>query len=556
LLEQKRQENIKVFALGGVGEVGKNMYVVEVNDDMIVIDAGLMFPEEGMFGIDKVIPDITYLVENKDRLRGIFLTHGHEEHIGAVAYVLKQIRVPVYGTKLTLALVDQKLKEQKIERKAPLIGINCNSNIMAGETEVTFFNTQHSIPGSVGVCIHTSKGAIVHTGDFKFDYSNANGLNSDIQKMAEIGSKGVLCLMSNSMNAERLGYTGSEKAVGEKLSDAFYSAEGRIIIAAVATNIKRLQQIFDAAIKNKRKIVVVGESMENMISIASNFDYLTIQEDVLIDINQMNDLPSNEVAILTTGSQGEPMSELTLMAKDDHKLISIEKNDTVIIPSTPNPGKETFVSKTIDLLYRAGANVIHGKQGVYVSGHGYQEELKLMITLMKPKYLLPIHGEFRMQKAHAKLGIEVGIHPHHIFLLEKGDVIEMNNGMARKGGKVPAGNVLIDGLGVGDIGNIVLRDRRLLSQDGVLIVVVTLNKRKSMIISGPEILSRGFVYVRESEKLLDEATEVVSTILKRCIEDNVNEWSPLKATIRDTLNQFFYEKTRRRPMIMPIIMEV
>jgi ribonuclease J len=549
-----KKENIKVFALGGVGEIGKNMYVVEVNDDIIVIDAGLMFPKEEMLGIDKVIPDITYLVENKDNVRGIFITHGHEDHIGGLPFVIRQLNVPIYATKLTMGLIEHKLREAGILEKAKLVEINSNSTITAGITEVTFFRTNHSIPDSVGVSVQTANGAIVHTGDFKFDFTPADGKPAEMEKMAALGEKGVLCLLSDSTNAEKEGYTGSEISVGQKISDVFYNSVGRVIVASFASNLHRVQQVMDAAIANNRKLAVVGRSMENVVRIATNLGYLSFPEELIIDITEVQDYDDDKVAILTTGSQGEPMAALSRMAKHAHRQIQIKTNDTVVIAATPIPGNETSVSKIVDLLFRAGADVIY--DGVHVSGHGSQEELKLMLNLMKPKYLLPIHGEYRMQKAHAELAAKVGTPRHHIFLIEKGDVIDIKDGHARKGSKVPSGNILIDGLGVGDIGNIVLRDRRVLSQDGALIVVVTLSKRMKTVLSGPEILTRGFVYVRESEELLGEATKVVSTLLEQWKSSQGTEWSSLKTNIRDALGQYLFEKTRRRPMILPIIMEV
>jgi ribonuclease J len=551
-----KKENIKVFALGGVGEIGKNMYVVEVNEDIIIIDAGLMFPKEEMLGIDKVIPDITYLLENEKRIRGIFLTHGHEDHIGGLPYVLKELSVPVYGTKLTLGLVGHKLTEAGLIEKVKLVEINSNTIIKAGDTKVTFFRTNHSIPDSVGVSVHTSKGAIVHTGDFKFDFTPADGKHSDMQKMAQLGENGVLCLLSDSTNAEKAGYTGSETSVGHKISDVFYESKGRVIIASFASNIHRIQQILDAAITNKRKVAVVGRSMENVVRIASELGYLTFPKEQIIDITEVPNYDDDKVAILSTGSQGEPMAALSRMARHAHRQVQIKHGDTVIIAATPIPGNETSISKIIDLLFRAGANVIYGQDVVHVSGHGSQEELKLMLNLMKPKYLLPVHGEYRMQKAHADLAVSVGTPRHHIFLVEKGDVIEIKDGHARKGSKVPSGDVLIDGLGVGDIGNIVLRDRRLLSQDGALVVVVTLSKGKRKVLAGPEVITRGFVYVRESEELLVEANKVVSKVLDGWMSNQGHEWSSLKTGIRDGLGQYLFEKTRRRPMILPIIMEV
>ncbi len=553
----KETETVKVFALGGVGEIGKNMYVVEVDSDLFIVDAGLMFPEEEMFGIDIVIPDITYLEENKERVKGLFLTHGHEDHIGGISYVLRKLSVPVYGTRLTLGLVEDKLSEAGLLGKVTLKTVDANSVVRFENTTVTFFKTTHSIPDSVGVCFHTSQGAVVYTGDFKFDQTPVDKYGADIGKIAQIGNEGVLCLLSDSTNAERPGFTGSEKLVGMEISKVFYNAEGRIIVASFASNIHRIQQVFDAAYENDRKVAVVGRSMVKVVDIAHNLGYLHIPDDMLISVQDIENYPEKRVAILTTGSQGEPMAALSRMAKNAHKQVAIRKGDTVIIAATPIPGNETSVSKTIDLLFRAGANVVYyGEKKIHVSGHGSQEELKLMLNLMKPKYFVPVHGEFRMQKAHAHLAEDVGMERHQIFLVDKGDVIEFQNGKAKIGGKVQAGNVLIDGLGIGDVGNIVLRDRKLLSQDGILVVVVTLSKEAKTIVSGPEIISRGFVYVRESEQLIEESSKIVKEIVNRSIQEYSIEWSTLKQNIRDLLGQYLFEKTKRKPMILPIIMEV
>ncbi|WP_096199416.1 ribonuclease J [Bacillus sp. FJAT-45350] len=549
-------EKIRVFALGGVGEIGKNMYVVEVGEDIVVIDSGLMFPDDDMLGIDIVIPDVSYLVENADRVRGIILTHGHEDHIGGLPYVLKKLQVPVYGTKLTLGLVEEKLKEAGSLKSSTLKLIDSNSKITIGAVNVSFFRTNHSIPDSVGVCIETSQGAIVHTGDFKFDQTPVDGKRADIGKMSAIGEKGVLCLLSDSTNAERPGSTASESVIGQGISEVFQETEGRIIVTTFASNVHRIQQVIHAAAKANRKVAIIGRSMIKVITIATKLGYLKAPKDIFIEVDEVNKLKPHQVAILTTGSQGEPMSALTRMAKKAHRQIAITDEDTVIIAASPIPGNEKSVSKIIDQLYRIGADVVYGQAKVHASGHGSQEELKLMLNLMQPKYFIPIHGEFRMQCAHKELGIQTGVEPQNIFLIDKGEVVEFTKGQGRKSGKVPSGNVLIDGLGIGDVGNIVLRDRRLLSKDGILVVVVTLNKQTGDIVSGPDIISRGFVYVRESEKLLIEANELVAVTLKKCVTENVNEWSSLKSNVREVLSRFLFEKTKRRPMILPIIMEV
>ena len=556
----KSQQGVLIFALGGVGEIGKNMYVIQSNDDIVVIDAGLKFPEEEMLGIDMVIPDITYLEENRDKVRGIIITHGHEDHIGGLSYVLKHLNVPVYATKLTLGLIEAKLKEAGILNETKRHLINSDSEIKLGSMKATFFRVNHSIPDCVGVCVETPEGYIVHTGDFKFDQTPVNNQVADIAKMAEIGERGVLCLMSDSTNAERPGYTGSERSVGEAIKDVFSKANGRIVVSTFASNVHRIQQVLDAAVMFNRKVTVLGRSMVNVINISRDLGYLNMPDDLIVDVDEINKLPAEKVVILSTGSQGEPMSALTRMARSAHRKMDILPGDTVIIAATPIPGNEKYVARTIDQLYRAGADVIYGGHGptgtVHVSGHGSQEELRLMLNLMKPKYFIPIHGEYRMLRSHAILAEQVGVPPENIFLLDNGDTVEISGGKARYGPKVQAGNVLIDGLGVGDVGNIVLRDRKLLSQDGILVVVVTLSKQNGTILSGPDIISRGFVYVRESEGLLDEANRIVTQTLLKCMEENVNEWSSLKNNVKDALGRYLYEQTRRRPMILPIIMEV
>ncbi|AIQ53272.1 ribonuclease J [Paenibacillus sp. FSL R7-0331] len=560
-MSKKNNNNDKllIFALGGVGEIGKNMYVVQYGNDIVVVDAGLKFPEEDMLGIDIVIPDISYLTENRDKVRGIVLTHGHEDHIGGLSYVLKNLNVPVYGTRLTLGLVDNKLKEANLLGETKRILINEDSVIDLGTSlQVTFFRTNHSIPDSVGVCIETPEGNVVHTGDFKFDHTPVNGQYANLHRMAEIGQKGVLALMSDSTNAEKPGFTPSEKNVGIVLEDIFRKADQRVVVATFASNVHRIQQVVNAAESTGRKITVIGRSMVNVVAIASELGYLHVPDGMLIEPEEMNRMAANRVVVLCTGSQGEPMSALTRMARSSHRKVDILPGDTVIIAATPVPGNEKYVGRTIDELFRLGANVIYSgsNSGVHVSGHGSQEELKLMLNLMKPKYFIPIHGEFRMQRRHALLAESVGVEPSNIFITEIGEVIEIQGGGARRAGKVTAGNVLIDGLGVGDVGNIVLRDRKLLSQDGILVVVVTLSKQNGAIVSGPDIISRGFVYVRESEGLLDEANRIVASTLQRLMSEKVNEWASLKTSVKDSLGRFLYEQTRRRPMILPIIMEV
>ncbi len=548
---------LSIVPLGGLGEIGKNMTAYVYGNDMIVVDAGLKFPEEEMLGVDIVIPDITFLVENKQKFRGLFLTHGHEDHIGGLAYVLKTLQVPVYATRLTLGLVEGKLREHGILDQAKLIAITNESEITLGNFTVTCFYVNHSIPDAVGFAIDTPEGLVVQTGDFKFDQTPVDGRHADYAKMTALGERGVLALLSDSTNAERAGFTMSERTVGATIDDVFRAASGRVILATFASNIHRLQQVINAAERTGRKVAVVGRSMVNNITVAKDLGYLQVAPSTLIDPDDLSRYDAKEVALLTTGSQGEPMSALTRMARATHRKVEIYPGDTVIIASSPIPGNEKSISRTIDLLFRIGAHVIYQSvSGVHVSGHGSQEELKLMLNFIRPKYFVPVHGEFRMQNRHAQLAEATGINPDNIFIMDIGDVLELQGGAARLGGKVQAGAVMIDGLGVGDVGNIVLRDRKLLSQDGILVVVVTLSKQTRSVLSGPDIISRGFVYVRESEELLDEASRIVSATLQRLMTDNVSDWSGLKTGVRDSLSRYLYEQTRRRPMVLPIIMEV
>ncbi|MBY0120637.1 ribonuclease J [Bacillus sp. S/N-304-OC-R1] len=555
-MNNRKNESIKITALGGVGEFGKNMYLVEVDGDIFVLDSGLMIPENEMFGIDIVIPDFTYLIHNKERVKGIFLTHGHEDHIGALSYILREINVPVYGTKLTLALAKAKLKEQEYKGQFNFIEIHSNNKIEFPSADVSFFHTTHSIPDSVGICIHTSEGSIVYTGDFKFDQAASSLYKPEIGKMAKIGEEGVLCLLSDSTEAEKPGYTQSEAQVVSQVTDAFHNAPGRIIAASFASDLIRIQHVFDAAYQSGRKVAVAGKFSQTAFDIALKLGYLHAQDELIIPMSQITEYPDDEVVILATGSQGEPIEVLQKMAKQMHKQINIKQGDTVMLTASPLRGSEVFIFKTVDMLYRAGANVITGKGAFKTSSHGSQEELKFMINLMKPKFFIPVHGEYRMLKAHAKVALECGLMQEQIFIPEKGEIAEIKEGRIRPAGRILSGNILIDGSGIGDVGNIVLRDRKLLSQDGILLVVVTLNKKEKVISAGPEIISRGFVYVRESEQLLVEATKKVREVVEKSISKETFDWSGIKQDMRDVLNQYLYEKTKRRPMILPIIMEV
>lgn len=550
----KKTERIKLISLGGVGEVGKNMYVVEIDSDIFIVDAGLKYPENEMLGIDVVIPDITYLLENKERVKAIILTNGASGRIGAVFHLLKHLDIPVYGTKWTIALTKERLKPYGM--KADFREIDVQKPIQISQVKISFFHTFSNVPDSVGVCFYTSMGAIVHTGDFKFEQTPIGNSYPDIRKIAEIGNKGVLCLLSDSINAEKPGYTGSESLIADVINDCLYSSKGKVIVSIAEINIHRIQQVFDAAIQNGRKVALIGKYLSKLVDLAKKLRYLNFADNLLIPISEALKQPDHDVIFLAASAQGEPLSEIAKMAKGIHKQYNVRNGDTVLIASSPTPGHELIYSKTIDLLFRAGANVVSIDKKGFFSGHGCQEELKLMLHLMKPKYFIPVHGEFKMQIAHAKLAESVGIRRDHIFLVDPGEVIEMTKKTAKTGSKVAAGNVLIDGLGVGDVGNIVLRDRRLLSQDGILIVVVTLNKELKQIVSGPEIISRGFVYVRESETLIAQASKMVNEIILKCMEDDAIEWSTIKQNIRDYLNQFLFEQTKRRPMILPIIMEV
>ncbi|MCA0148579.1 ribonuclease J [Rossellomorea vietnamensis] len=556
MVSKIKNESIKVIPLGGVGEIGKNMYVIEVDHEIFVIDAGLMFPENEMLGIDVVIPDIQYLIENKERVKGIFLTHGHEDSIGAISYVLTKIKAPVYGTRLTNALVKARLKDEHIRDDVKFYTIHSDSNLTFDGVNVTFFKTTHSIPDSVGVCIHTSEGVIVHTGEFKFDQSAKHLYRPDLGKMAQIGEKGVLCLMSDSKEAERPGFTTSESVIEQHITNALRKASGRVIVACFASNLIRLQQVFDAAEQNNRKVAVVGKSLKRVYDVALKLGYLHVRDEMIIGIDEIEDYPKDEVLIIATGTQGEPFEALQRMSKRSHRLVNIEEGDTVLITATPSPGMEVIVGRTIDMLYRAGANVLTASKKVHVSGHGSQEDLKFMLNIMKPKYFIPIQGEYKMLVAHTQLAHDTGLPYKQIFIMDKGDVLQYKDGKMRMSGRVQAGNVLIDGIGIGDVGNIVLRDRKLLSEDGVFTVVITINRRSKSIVSGPEIISRGFVYVRESEELIDGAGGIVTDVVHSYLQKGSFEWTAIKQDIRDQLNYYLFNKTRRRPMILPIIMEV
>ncbi len=553
----KEKNNVKVIPLGGLGEIGKNIAAIEYGDEIIVIDCGLSFPDTEMYGIDIVIPDVTYLIENKERVKGFFITHGHEDHIGALPYVLRNLNVPVYGTRLTLGLIESKLEEHKILDMCDLRSVEAGDTIELDKLKVEFIRTNHSIADSCAIAVHTPQGVIVHTGDFKVDFTPIDKKRIDLQRLAQLGKKGVLLLMADSTNALTEGYTMSESAVGETLDDLFGKAKGRIIVATFASNIHRMQQIINSSLKYKRKIAFSGRSMEKISEVAKNLGYLDIPEGLLVDLANINAYADNELTIVTTGSQGEPMSALTRIANSTHKHISIKNDDTVIISATAIPGNEKSVSKIINDLTKKGAKVIcKSITAIHVSGHACKEELKLMHSLLKPKYFAPVHGELRHLMSHKELAEGLGQNSKNIFILENGDVLSLSRRKAKVEGKVHAGKVMIDGLGVGDVGNIVIRDRKSLSQDGIISIIFVIEKESKMVVSGPDVITRGFVYVRDSEGLLTEIRDLASDSIERCISKNIYQWSKLKNEVRNEVGEFVYQKTKRKPIIVPIIMEV
>ena len=556
--KDNRKTPVKIIPLGGLNEIGKNMTAFECSNDIFIVDCGLAFPDSEMLGVDIVIPDFTYIERNQAKVRGVVLTHGHEDHIGGLAYLLKKINVPVYGTKLTLGLVDGKLKEHGLSGKVSLIEVAPKKTVKMGCMAVEFISVNHSIPDSVGLAIHTPAGVLVHTGDFKVDYTPINGGPIDLARFGELGSKGVLALMADSTNAERPGFTQSERTVGNSFEALFSKAEGkRIIIATFSSNIHRIQQIIDCAVRTDRKIAVFGRSMVNVITTAIELGYLEAPSGTIIDIDLMNRYEANRIVLITTGSQGEPMSALTRMAMNDHKKVNINCNDFIIISATPIPGNEKYVTKVVNELMKSGAEVVYEKMyEVHVSGHACQEELKLMLALTKPKYFIPVHGEYKHLKKHAQLAVDMGIPEDHIIIGEIGNVIETDGVDMRITSRVPAGRILVDGLGVGDVGSIVLRDRKHLAQDGLIIVVIAIDKASNIVVSGPDIISRGFVYVRESEELIDEAKQILNDTLAQCSIHDLREWNSLKSKLKDALSEYIYSKTKRSPMILPIIMEI
>jgi len=554
---RKEKDKIKIIPLGGLNEIGKNLTAIEYKNDIVVIDCGIKFPEEEMLGIDAVIPDVTYLSKNVDKVKGIFLTHGHEDHIGAIPYVLKTMNVPVYGTRLTIRMLETKLKEHNLLSSSKLNIVQYRDMIKLDNVSVEFIKITHSIADASSIAIHTPMGVVLHTGDFKIDFTPIDGQVPDFGRFAELGKKGIICLLADSTNVERAGYTMSESTVGGTFERLFGNAEGRIIVATFASHIHRIQQIVAAAEMYGRKVAFSGRSMENILVVAKELGYVTEESTTFISIDEINKYPNEKIVIITTGSQGEPMSALSRMAASEHRKVNIIPGDMVVISATPIPGNEKGVSKVINSLFKLGANVIYESlEDIHVSGHAFQEELKLMHSLTKPKFFVPVHGEYRHLVQHKDLAMSLGMPDNNALIADIGDVIEVSRDSIKKNGTVISGQVFIDGLGVGDVGNIVIRDRKHLSQDGILTVVVTMEKATGLVMAGPDIISRGFVYVRESEALMEEARKVVKNSLDECERKNIKEWSSIKSNIRDSLRIFLYEKTKRKPMILPIIMEI
>ena len=552
-----KKSNLKIIPLGGLEEIGNNMTIFEYEDEIIVVDCGLEFPTDDMLGVDLVIPDVTYLERNKEKIKGFVITHGHEDHIGAIPYILKQINVPIYGTRLTLGLIKNKLEEHKLLRSTKLYEVEAGQTINFGKMKVEFIRSCHSIPDAVMLAIYTPVGTIMHTGDFKIDYTPINSEMTDLNRIAEIGNKGVLALLSDSTNAERKGYTMSERTVGQELDKLFVNCTKRIVVATFASNVHRVQQIVNAAVANGRKIAVCGRSMINMIETARELGYIDVPENVFIDIDMIKNYTDEQLVIITTGSQGEAMSALTRMAAGEHKKIVITPNDLIIISANPIPGNEKSVSKVIDDLLQIGADVVYSALAdIHVSGHACQEEQKLIFALAKPKYFIPVHGEYRQLMAHAETAKSMGVEPQNIFMSTNGRIIELNEKEAKQTGSVPCGKILVDGYGVGDVGNVVLRDRQHLSQDGLIVIVMTMDSSTGEIVAGPDVISRGFVYVKESENLMDEVKGFIREEVQILENKGIRDWSTIKSTLKDHIRDYIFQKTKRNPMILPIIMSL
>lgn len=552
-----KKESLKIIPLGGLDEIGKNITVFEYGNEIVLVDCGLEFPEDDMLGVDLVIPDVTYLEKNKEKIKGMVITHGHEDHIGAIPYVLKQINIPIYATKLTMGLIKNKLEEHKLLNSAKLFTVDQGQTINFGNIKVELIRSNHSIPDAVMLAIHTPQGVVLHTGDFKVDFTPIDDKVMDLGRIAELGNKGIIALMSDSTNSERKGYTMSESTVGDVFDRLFQNNKKRIVVATFASNVHRVQQIVNSAEKYGRKIAVCGRSMINMIETARELGYIDAPENMFIDIDMIKNYTDEQLVIITTGSQGETMSALTRMAAGEHKKVVITPNDMVIISATPIPGNEKLVSNVINDLMQIGAEVIYSAlEAIHVSGHACQEEQKLIISLAKPKFFIPVHGEYRQLRAHAETAKQMGIPAENIFILENGKTLEINKKHAKITNSVPSGKILVDGLGVGDVGNIVLRDRQHLSQDGLIVIVMGMDSNTGEIVSGPDVVSRGFVYVRESETLMDDLKKVIRQEVKTFEEDGIRDWATIKSTLKDDLRDYIFQRTKRNPMILPIILEV
>lgn len=548
---------VKVIPLGGLGEIGKNITAIEYDKDIVVIDCGIAFPDEEMYGVDLIIPDITYLMDNKERVKAFVLTHGHEDHIGSLPYILKQLNIPVYGTRLTLGILGNKLKEHFLENEYTLKTVEAGETIEFEDIKVEFIRNTHSIADSCSLAIHTPIGNIVHTGDFKIDYTPIDGLVMDLERISELGKEGVLLLMADSTNVERQGHSLSEKSIGQTLNRIFSTATGRVIVATFASNIHRMQQIADASVKYKRKIAFSGRSMENISTVAMELGYLHIPEGTMINVDDIRNYRNEEITIITTGSQGEPMAGLARIAFSNHRKIQLEPDDLFIISASPIPGNDKLISKVINELYKKGADVIYeALEDIHVSGHACQEELKLIHSLVHPKYFMPVHGEYRHLKHHKDLAKSLGMEDKNIFIMNTGDILQLSEDEARISGRVHTGRVLVDGIGVGDVGNIVLRDRRYLGQDGMVVVVVTIEKESYSILAGPDIITRGFVYAKEAEDMINKIRDIAREEIENSLANNQIEWYVLKTNVKRSIERFLYNETKRRPTIFPIIMEV
>lgn len=555
---EKPKLPIKIIPLGGLGEIGKNITLYEYDGDMFLVDCGMSFPDEEMPGIDIVIPDFTYILENRNKIKGMVITHGHEDHIGAIPYLLMEFNIPIYATRLTIGLIEGKLKEHKLLGDAKLNVVKPGDTVNFGKINVEFIHVNHSIPDAVGFAINSPAGTVIHTGDFKIDTTPIDGNVIDIGRFAEYGKRGVLALLADSTNAERPGYTSSERLVGDSLSNLFNRAEGhRIIIATFSSNIHRIQQIINEAVKCNRKVAVSGRSMINVVSVAEELGYLDVPENVLIDVSNINSYEPGQIVLVTTGSQGEPMSALHRIAFSDHRQIEIIPGDMIIISATPIPGNEKLVGKVINELMKRGANVVYEKMyDVHVSGHACAEELKLLMSIVRPKYFIPVHGEQKHLMKHAALAEEIGIDPKNIIISQNGNVIELKQNSVVTSNSVPAGRVLVDGLGVGDVGSIVLRDRKHLSDDGIIIITVTMDRKTREVVAGPDVVTRGFIYVKESEDLIRDINFQTCDILERCYIHNIRDWNTVKTKIKDGISRFLFQRTKRSPMVLPVIMEV